>query len=211
MIAGIDEAGRGPVIGPMVIAGVMIRESQIRTLKRIGVRDSKKLTPTMREEMAEKIRNIRGVEIHEEIVSPLEIDAAVRDRGINLNGLEIRRMARIVDRLLPRKVYIDLIGRSAEKFTKALLAHARHRPQVIARHRADDLYAVTAAASIIAKTTRDAELKRLGGIYAKRFGPIGSGYCHDPRTQAFLRRAIDETGIIRKSWSTYVNARAEMR
>lgn len=198
MIAGIDEAGRGPVLGPMVIAGVMVTERGLRKLRKIGVRDSKQLTRERRTEFAEAIRAIPDIAIAEEVVTPLEIDEAVFDRSVNLNGLEIRRMARIIDRLLPGKAYIDLIGHSAERFTMMLFQHARHRPQIIAKHGADEKYAVTAAASIIAKVRRDAEVDCLKEIY----GPIGSGYCHDPITRHYMKSARDGD-YIRKSWSTY--------
>ena len=56
MICGVDEAGRGPVIGPLVVAGVKC-ENDIQ-LKEIQVRDSKKYTPIKRTQLAEKIKRI---------------------------------------------------------------------------------------------------------------------------------------------------------
>ncbi len=207
-IAGIDEAGRGPVVGPMVIAGVLLDESALEELTRIGVRDSKKLSPSRRRAIAEELRALPGIIIHEEVIPPSDIDAAVRDRAMTLNGLEISRMARIVETLAPHRVYIDLIGPSAEKFCSSLRRLLSDNPVIVAEHKADSTYPITAAASIIAKTRRDAEIETLNETYEERFGPLGSGYPGDPKTIAFLARARADEGngaehIFRRTWSTY--------
>ncbi|MCD4768298.1 MAG: ribonuclease HII, partial [Methanosarcinales archaeon] len=45
LVAGVDEAGKGPVIGPMIVAGVVIEENRLPELKKLGVKDSKVLSP----------------------------------------------------------------------------------------------------------------------------------------------------------------------
>lgn len=201
-VAGVDEAGRGPILGPMVLAGVMLDEKELRKLRRLGVRDSKKLTPEERTKLAAKIRTLPGVVIVENIAWPFEIDEAVADRSRTLNGLEIERMARIIDELGPDEAYIDLIGHSSEKFIARLFDHMDRRPRVVAEHRADDRYPIVAAASIIAKVRRDAEIARLEAICSPLFGTIGSGYCHDPRTRALVRSGHPIGALKRASWIT---------
>jgi len=57
-VCGVDEAGRGSVLGPLVIAGIVINKSKINLLKKQGVRDSKKLTPPVRKLLYKKIISI---------------------------------------------------------------------------------------------------------------------------------------------------------
>ena len=106
LICGVDEAGRGPVIGPMVIVGITIDEAKESKLQWIGVKDSKLLTPKRREILFEKILGIvKGYKI--EIISPSQIDAALNDADMNLNWLEAVKTAGIINKLKPNKAYID--------------------------------------------------------------------------------------------------------
>jgi len=87
LISGIDEAGRGPVIGPMVLAGVVLEEKEIERLENIGVKDSKLLSLQQRERMFEQIKEIvKDYKI--KIVSPEQIDSALNSKALNLNKLE---------------------------------------------------------------------------------------------------------------------------
>ena len=85
-ICGIDDAGRGSMIGPLVIAGISIKEKNLKNLKSIGVRDSKKLTPKTREILYKKILKI--VDNYYVVrITPKTIDRSVSKH--NLNHLEL--------------------------------------------------------------------------------------------------------------------------
>lgn len=193
------------MIGPMVIACVAIPEDVAGLLAEIGVRDSKKLSAKRRVALATAIRALPGVRIEEEIATPPEIDAAVRDRSMTLNGLEITRMARLADRVRPDHVFVDLLGTSPDRFQISLLRLLDFPVRVTTSAHAEDRFPVTAAASIIAKTRRDALVAEIDALYGSRFGPVGSGYPSDPKTAAFLRAAsgaLNSSGIIRQSWNS---------
>ena len=203
LILGIDEAGRGPVVGPMVIAGFALPESRLPELVELGVRDSKKLSPKRREKIGAALRELEDAVIVEEVVPPEEIDRAVRNRSITLNGLEIMKMAAIIERVGPAEAYIDLLGTSEERFQSSIRRLIDHSCRIMAANCGDDRFPVCAAASIIAKTRRDAEIARLNVIHEAHYGPIGSGYPGDPKTRAFLKAASAEPEIFRRSWASF--------
>jgi ribonuclease HII len=203
LVAGIDEAGRGPVIGPMVLAAVAIEQDRIPELVEAGAADSKKLSPKRREAVAAALRAIPGIRIEIEVVTPAEIDAAVRNRAFSLNGLEISRMASLIERIEPDEVYVDMVGHSGAKMALSLHRLIECRPRIVAAAKADATYAVTSAASVIAKTRRDAEIRLLEERYESHFGPLGSGYPSDPKTVEFLKRAVTtDATFIRRSWGS---------
>jgi ribonuclease HII len=196
---GIDEAGRGCVIGPMVVCGVSLHEDIIPKLQAMGVRDSKVVSPAMREELAEKIRSqAAGVFIEE--IPPSEIEER------NLNLLEIQRIRRIISAANADIVYLDAPV-AGQRGIDAFCQHIRRRlpadcPEIVAENRADATYTVVSAASIIAKVRRDqiiADLRR-------QFGDFGSGYPSDEKTQKFLRDHYKKEGsfpdCVRGRWLT---------
>ncbi len=202
---GIDEAGRGPVIGPMVIAGVLISEDKLDRLARLGVQDSKTLSRRQREQLAPQIEVLADA-VKTIIVTPTEIDR------INLNQLEAEGMASLINALAPDRVYLDLPvapGGSCNylKSLRYLLSDAegeakRALPQIIGENKADSRYAVVAAASIIAKVSRDRLVSELKAAY----GDFGWGYPGEPKTRAFLKRWYEEHGawpdFVRTKWKT---------
>jgi len=194
---GIDEAGRGPVIGPMVICGVLADEESIRKLVEIGVRDSKLLRPNRRKELSEKVKDVVIDYLLLEI-SPKEIDSAVLGRG--LNRLEARKMAYIISKFDFDIAIVDTPGRKPERF--GYMLKRLTGKEVIAENFADRRYPVVSAASILAKVRRDEIIREYGEIY----GDIGSGYSSDKRTVIFLKRYMEEHGdlpeIVRRSWRT---------
>jgi len=108
LILGIDESGKGPVIGPLIIVGYMIKESDLNKLKTLGVKDSKLLTHKQREKMVDKIKEL--AEDYKIItIQPREIDEAVesKDKNMNLNWLEAKKQADIINELDPDVAYID--------------------------------------------------------------------------------------------------------
>jgi len=202
-ICGIDDAGRGSVIGPLVIAGILVDEHGLQRLIQIGVRDSKALSPKKREELAEQI--LKVVERYHIIkVQPWEIDVVVeRGRRLNrLNRLEARVMAKIICELRPNIAYVDASDVLPERFKQHILEEVPFEVEIISEHNADKIYPVVSAASIIAKVERDREIKRL----KREYGDFGSGYPADPKTISFLKGWIEKHDLypvfVRKSWKT---------
>jgi ribonuclease HII len=207
---GIDDAGRGPVIGPMVLAGCLIDEETEKEFKRAGVKDSKQLTPKRREVLAEKIK--QSAETFEiALAYPNEIDGKNGD-GINLNALEAIKMAEVINKINKGfdkiKVIIDCPSVSIEKwkdFLKTKIDNLSNL-EIVCEHKADVNYVAVSAASILAKHIREKEMDRL----KEQFGDeIGSGYCSDPKTYKFLKEHIKEhedKGIFRKTWGTWKEA-----
>jgi ribonuclease HII len=200
-VAGVDDAGRGAVIGPLVIAGVLLEEEDLFRLKDLGVKDSKLLSPHRRETLAVEIRRI--VQEHHVLkLQPREIDIVVNSgRKLHkLNWLEAQTMAKIIEALRPDKVYVDASDVLEERFKQHILECLPFRVDIVSEHKADRNYVVVSAASIIAKVERDKEVALLAEVY----GDFGSGYPSDPRTISFLERLIQTSEVypefIRKSW-----------
>ena len=199
MIVGVDDAGKGPVIGPMVIAGVLVDDKDIPKLKNLGVADSKSLTPKQREFLYDKIIEI--VKKHEIIlIPPFEIDEAVFSETTNLNWLEGEKMVKIINHLRSQKAIVDCPSPNIKKFSDFLNERIKVKTELICDHRAERFLPV-AAASIISKVTRDREIEK---IKKKIKIDFNSGYPSDPKTQEFLKKHYkDYPDIIRKSWDSY--------
>ncbi|AMD18168.1 ribonuclease HII [Methanobrevibacter sp. YE315] len=197
-ILGIDEAGRGSVLGPMVIAGVIVPEKMDKVLERMGVKDSKRLTPNRRTILSRKLRKMFEYEIV--VISAREIDE-LRADGVNLNEIEKNAMESILLKLKPEKAIVDAVDVKAERFQENLRNDTGLN--VIAEHKADDKYIEVSAASIIAKAERDSYISELNKEYIKS-GGIGSGYPSDPTTKKFLSNyTYDEMpDFVRRSWAT---------
>lgn len=197
MICGVDEAGRGPVMGPLVVCGIAVESED--PLMALGVRDSKRLSPARREALAPRIIEVSSVEV-------LEVPAEQVDdfRGsMTMNELEAMLFARIVDKLSPDTAYLDAADASEGRFDEMVRSCLSCRASTVSRHRADEEYAVVSAASIVAKVARD---RRMSLIEEELGGQVGSGYTSDPVTRAFLERWVGERGDLpphtRRSWKT---------
>ena len=191
---GIDEAGRGPMLGPLVVAGVLATSSQIKQLKKYGVRDSKKLTPIMREKLYKKI--INTVESYHILrIQPRTIDTSVKSHS--LNHLEAKYMAKVILKLKPKVSFVDSCDTNTVRFGKEISRLSKNS-KIKSYHHADSKFTIVAAASILAKVSRDRSIKRL----KKRYD-IGSGYPADKKTVNFVKKSIRENKIpsfVRKSW-----------
>lgn len=200
MICGVDEAGRGPVIGPLVVCGVAVESDA--ELRAIGVKDSKKLSASRRAAIEPQIRRVARVEVVE--VQAEEIDA-LRE-SMTLNELEARVFATIIERLAPEMAYVDAADADEAAFGRMVTAQLRCQARMHSRHKADELFPVVSAASVVAKVARDARVRE---IEAEIGRPIGSGYTSDPKTVSFLRGWIGEKGTFpphtRRSWATSQN------
>lgn len=205
-VCGVDDAGRGPVIGPLVIAGVMIEEGKLERLKTLGVKDSKQLLPSARTRLSKEIPGIVD-DYH-----VLEIGAEELDRIVNrapkfqrLNLLEAKVMAQVIEKLRPELAYVDSSDTRTERFKNNILDCLSFTPRIISEHKADINYPVVSAASIMAKVHRDSRIEEI----KMEYGEVGSGYAHDVVTIKFLRDYYSNHGdfppIVRRSWKTLGN------
>lgn len=195
-VIGIDEAGRGPVIGPLVVGGVAAREEELEKIEKLQLKDSKRLTPGKRKVMARRIKRI--AECHTVSIQAKDIDN-LRAKGINLNEIEKIAIKKVIAAANPDVAYIDCLDIKPQRFCDEM-ENFRDGLKVIAEHKAEDKYAIVAAASIIAKVERDMEIEKL----KKEYRDIGSGYPGDPETIAFLKKYSYENlpDFVRKSWAT---------
>jgi ribonuclease HII len=201
LVAGVDEAGRGCVIGPLVVAGVVMPSDKLSTLEVLGVKDSKLLSSQKRnlffKEIVELAHDFKIVK-----VSPLEIDKAVNCRIPlhKLNRLEAKAMAKVIEYLSPDEVYVDAADIIEERFASHISECLTVKPKIVSRHKADNFYPIVSAASILAKVERDREIELL----KNEFGDFGSGYLHDKKTRAFLVEWLKNNknypSCVRKSW-----------
>ncbi len=198
-ILGIDEAGRGSLVGPLVVGGFLMEADRIPELETLGVRDSKRLTPARREAIFAELPRIgRPLTVS---LGPKAVDRAVS--GGHLNELELAAFARLIRTHRPDMAYADACDPVAERFGRRLRAASGHDGRVHARHKADRDLLVVGAASIVAKVHRDRAIARL----RERWGEnLGSGYPSDERTVEFVRATLAVGGPppswLRRSWAT---------
>ncbi len=201
LVCGVDEAGRGSLMGPLVVAGVRTSRRGARRLAEMGVRDSKKLSPARREKLYGAI--VSEADAHSIArVSPPVIDRSVR-RHL-LNHLEAERMAAVISRLGPDVAYVDACDVNAARFGRRVSSMVSGAVDVRSHHRADGRFAVVAAASILAKVARDRAVARIAAA-EKGSGAVGSGYPSDRRSVEFARARIAAGGgrvprFVRASW-----------
>lgn len=210
LIAGVDEAGRGCVVGPLVVAGVTVKTHNLESLIDLGVKDSKLLSPKKRETLYPEI--IKLTEKHHIIkVPPAQIDKVVRSSRIlhKLNRLEAQTMAKIIEILRPDEAYVDAADVLEHRFGNHINELLRFKTRIISEHKADRTYPIVSAASIIAKVERDCEIAKL----KVKYGDFGSGYLTDDKTMIFLKRLLDTNGdfpsCVRKSWKPAQRAKSE--
>ncbi len=198
-LLGIDEAGRGSVLGPLVVGGFLVRSEHLDRVAAAGACDSKLVGAEERGRIYRRLAHLgRRFSV---VLSPSEVDSAVR-RG-ELNLLEARAFGRIVREARPAEAYVDACDPVAERFGRTVAAFAGTRSRIVARHHADRDHVLVGAASIVAKVLRDRAVARLRRTLGAEFG---SGYPSDPRTIAYLRSALrapaEELPWVRHSWST---------
>ncbi len=208
-ILGIDEAGRGAVVGPLVIAGAMFNEHDIPKLKALEVRDSKELSPARREELEKKIKEL-ALDFVVIKIPAKKIDES-RAQGTNLNRLEIDHMSSIIKTMKPDKVIVDSPEANTKKIKNEIMGKIGDlKIEIISENYADSKYPTVSSASILAKVVRDLSIKNL----EKKLGEeIGAGYPSDDRTIDFLKRILKKFGeypeFVRKSWSTSKRVKGE--
>ena len=183
MICGIDEAGRGSVIGPLVIAGVNF-ENDSKLIK-YNIRDSKKISPKRREKLNAIINEI-STNYELVIISASDIDN-LRE-VMTLNEIEENVFSKIIEKLKPDTSYIDAADVNEKRFGDNILSKISVKTKIISKHKADEIYPIVGAASILAKFRRDSEIKKISKELEKKLNlPLGSGYPSDPKTIKFLK------------------------
>lgn len=200
MIAGIDEAGKGPVLGPMCVAGVLLDEKKLDSLFRLEVKDSKQLSAKKREALAEEIKELADRYFILE-VSPKQIDEL--RKIMTMNVIMVACYVKVLEDLKPDHVFVDAADVNAGRFGENIRKGYKNNIVITSEHNADEKYPVVSAASILAKVERDALIKKL----EKNVGiEIGSGYPSDPKTIRFLETWIKEhkslPDFARSSWET---------
>ncbi len=195
LVCGVDDAGRGSVLGPLVIAGISIEQKNIKQLVKIGVKDSKQLSPQSRERLYEQILSlVEGYHVAK--IPPKTIDKSVSKNL--LNQLEANYMAKVIKKLKAGSSYVDSCDVNPKRFGM-YISNIAKTGKIISSHHADRKYPVVSAASIIAKVNRDREIEKLRKIH-----DLGSGYPSDPKTMKFIKEWISQNEnvpiFVRKSW-----------
>lgn len=206
IVCGIDEAGRGSFIGPMVIAGVAIDESYLDILYRAGVRDSKVLTADTRGHLYRTIvKYCTSCVVRR--CRPNTIDNSVLFHG--LTDLEITKMGDIIRHTPADAYYVDSCYSDAAQFGKRLQDRTQNA-HIHSHVDADSKFVVVAAASIVAKVLRDRAIRQI-----QKNHPVGNGYPTDSETIQYVRKVYLATGrtplFVRKSWSTMRRIHGDQR
>ncbi|MCL7414834.1 MAG: ribonuclease HII [ANME-2 cluster archaeon] len=200
LIAGVDEAGKGPVLGPMMVAGVVMEEDRLPELAKLGMKDSKMLSPVRRNYLSAKIKEI-AVDFHILEVSAFQIDEM--RKIMTMNQLMVVSHSKVLEHLMPDKAYLDAADVKEERFGENVKQRYGAPIEIISKHKADAIYPIVSAASILAKVQRDRTIRDM----EREIGvPLGSGYPSDPKTKKFLEMWINEheslPEIARHSWKT---------
>ena len=200
MISGIDEAGKGPVLGPMCVAGILLNGTKKDELLRIKVKDSKLLTGKKREVLAGEIKKIAKEYFILE-VSPSRIDEL--RKIMTMNEIMVICFTKVLEELRPDHVFVDAADVIANRFGENIKKKYSGEISIISEHKADVKYPIVSAASILAKVQRDSLIKQLEDELGME---IGSGYPSDPKTIVFLENWVKDNNSLpsfaRYSWET---------
>jgi len=194
---GVDEAGRGPVIGPLVVAAVVTDD--LASIEELGVKDSKVLSPIRRESLSIRIKE--RAEVFVKVVPAWEIDR-IRESQ-TMNEMECGVFAELIDSSSADVAYVDAVDVDADRFARDISDLLDRKIKIVSEHKADARYPIVSAASIVAKVRRDLEIEN---IKIELGYDIGSGYPSDPKTVRALKRMVDQNKIskyVRRSWDTF--------
>lgn len=211
-LVGVDEAGRGPVLGPLVVGLLSIPKEDEYMLEEQNIEDSKHLSHAKRKLHYEWLNlqaTERGWYVDTIICPPNRIDTAVYGQGLNILEVDLfasilNRHHRLFDQEL--EILLDACDVNEERFNNRISERLDNWPRtastMVAEHKADTNHRIVGGASILAKVVRDMEIERISSELGK---PVGSGYPSDPNTVRALPDLIKESGIhndIRWSWAT---------
>ncbi|MDY7081153.1 MAG: ribonuclease HII [Halobacteria archaeon] len=203
---GVDEAGKGAVLGNMIVVALGIGTDGDGSIDS-ELRDSKKLSPARRVEIAQELRERARFSVVE--IPPGEIDSYLETPDESMNDLMVEAHSRALNRIDTRegeRVIVDASDVSAERFARRVSSKLDF--EIEAEHGADDSYEAVSGASILAKVERDSHIRSI-------HPDAGSGYPSDPKTREFIRRNVRETGELpseaRKTWQTCRDILAEQK
>lgn len=212
----MDEAGRGPVMGPLVIGLVVSTENQVRGLRKEGVMDSKVLKKEVREELFSFIKtNCSGYGVLS--ISAEEIDR-LRAKGYTLNEIEVmgfkELLSKFVIELDDVTLQLDAADVNAKRFGQNFTSI--FKGEIVSKHKADVLFPSVSAASILAKVVRDARISTFQEEML-RFDPnlptMGSGYPNKISTdflRAYFKKYQKYPDFVRNSWETAKKIKIEL-
>ncbi|MBN2517268.1 MAG: ribonuclease HII [Candidatus Altiarchaeota archaeon] len=209
LLCGVDEAGRGPVIGPLVFGAVVVDKDTEGKFKEMGVTDSKLIDPATRETLAKEIQKL-ATEYKVLSLSPVEITEWMKTAS--LNDIEAIKTAELLESLDSKfnVLYVDSPDTMPARYGQNIRNLCKKDCKIISEHKADLNHTVVGAASILAKVVRDTEIRELARLY----GDIGSGYPSDEVTQRWLddhwKKNHNFPEFVRKKWST-VTRRAQLK
>ena len=202
-ILGLDEAGRGCVLGPLVVGAFCCTDDNLENVVRSGATDSKKLSKKKRQQIIEKLPDLGQTMFLE--ITPKQIDEG------NLNVLEEGCFIELILHFEPDAVYIDApthrrgIPALTKRLESALRQQGMKPPTWVIEPKADLNYPVVGAASIVAKVRRDSVVSSLGDV--------GSGYPSDPKTRKWLKGFVDRNeafpSCVRTRWGTISDLRQQ--
>jgi ribonuclease HII len=199
-IAGIDEAGRGCVIGPLVVCSAYCSRDDEKKLRKLCKKDSKQLSPKQREETYALLKpfcSFRWIEI-----SAADLNRMMKE--MSLNDIEAKAMSDLSKNIRDGDLMIDMIDRYSWTFRRRMEKFGSGKFE--AEHKADETYPIVAAASICAKLVRDAKIEKI----RQEVGDFGSGYPSDQKTIAALKDDAMRkklTPFIRERWKTLENVK----
>jgi ribonuclease HII len=198
IICGIDEAGRGSLLGPIIVAGVCVTKKSISEMVENGIKDSKLLSPKKREVLFGHVINVA------ESICVCRINIEDIDFHVfrnNLNLLEAEAMAITIRNMKSDKTYVDSCDVNPSRYQRTIKSFLKqNNTKLVSMHHADRLSVVVSGASIIAKVIRDSELSKI----RIKYGDVGSGYPSDKKTLKFVKEWFRQKNEIppfaRKSW-----------
>jgi ribonuclease HII len=203
LVVGVDEAGRGPVLGSMFIGAMAVDTEDMEQLETLRLKDSKKLSDERRRTLDRRIRQVADEIVVREVTAS-EIDEL--RKIMSLNEIEMKAFADVIEQLGPGKAILDLPEPDAARFKRKIkneLPDAFEHLKIVAEHKADENYPIVSAASILAKNGREDHIEELKDKYEVNFR---SGYPHDEPTIAFLEEYMEQHGRFpdetRTSWNT---------
>jgi ribonuclease HII len=203
-VVGVDEAGRGSFVGPLVVGGFALDSDRLAEVRACGARDSKELVARERERVygeLQKLGECAAIEL-----SPRTVDRAVRIGG--LNELEAATFGAVIRKLAGEEARVDACDANEARFGRKVASRAGAGVRVIARHHADRDEPIVGAASIVAKVRRDRAIAELQTTLG---ADLGSGYPSDERTVAFVRTHLQGSDAapswLRTSWATMIRVK----
>ena len=208
---GVDEAGRGPVIGPMVYAACVWPIAKKTEYAQLGFDDSKKLSRERRDELFEVIKSLPDVHYYVAISTSEQLsNAMLMKQRTSLNTIAFDSAESVIRQALNAGLnvthcYLDTVGPPAKyaEHLKHIFSPLKPDIDFTVEPKADSTYPIVSAASICAKVTRDTEVDAI----SEQIGDVGCGYPSDPATVKWLSDHIDpvfgfDARYVRVSWET---------